>query len=87
VWGNIAKYTFEILPDLRVPPFHPALILGGLVVAVAANAPPVFGVRREEDVLAIPVKWRPLDLAILALVSLTAGILFLYLMVENLGIS
>lgn len=73
-------------PDVLV---HPALVMGGLVVALALNALPVLrlALRREDDTLVgtvrLQVRGRGLSLLTLGLGAVLLAAITAYLVVEN----
>ncbi|WP_412069339.1 hypothetical protein [Rubrivirga sp. IMCC43871] len=73
-------------PDWLV---HPALVLGGLTLAVAIAAADAFQLRIERGpesvTLRLDVRRRPVALAVLASAALFAAVIAVYLVVENLG--
>lgn len=89
VSANILKYELNALPGLRVLSIHPAVLLGGLVLAVVLNLWPVLhvGARRTGAVLTIMITLRARlwNLVSLGIAAVTLGTLLLYAVVENIG--
>jgi hypothetical protein len=79
----------KALPELQVHPFHPAVLLGGLALALALNLWPVLavGARRADGEQAITARLRarPWNLVCLGIAGVTLGLLLVYSVVENLG--
>jgi len=68
--------------------FNPAVLIGGLGLAVGLNLWPVVRIRFQDGNLVGTVKVRDsvANLGLIALISLLTGIIFLYLLAENLQI-
>lgn len=68
--------------------FHPAILLGGLVVALGLNLAPVARVSLQDGALVgtLKIRGRLVNLAILAFIGLMLGTIFVYLLVENFEI-
>ena len=89
VTANVLKYELGAAPGLEVAPIHPAILIGGLALAMTVNLWPILrvGIRRTEGELtvAVSVRTRPWNLVIVALAAATLGALLAYAVVENLG--
>jgi hypothetical protein len=89
VSANVLKYELNALPGLRVLPIHPAVLLGGLVLAGMMNLWPLLHVaaRRIDDLLTIIItlRLRLWNLVSLGLAVATLGTLLIYAVVENIG--
>lgn len=68
--------------------FHPAIILGGLVMAAIVNLIPLIRLRIEESALVgiFQISGRLSNLAIVTMVCLLGVLIFVYLLAENLQI-
>ena len=60
VIANLLKYELHALPGLRVLPIHPALLLGGLMLAVMLNLWPLLRLTTSkiDDLLTIIISLR-----------------------------
>ncbi len=89
VIANLLKYELNALPGLRVLPIHPALLLGGLMLAVMLNLWPLLGLttRKIDDLLMIIISLRVRlwNLVILGIAVVTLSTLLIYVAVENFG--
>ena len=89
VIANLLKYQLNVLPGMRVLPIHPALLLGGLVLAGLLNLWPLVRIvtKRMDDLLTIIISLRVRlwNLVILGLAVVTLSTLLIYVAVENFG--
>ncbi len=88
VSANVLKYELNALPEMRVLPIHPAVLLGGLLLAAALNLWPVLhvGARRSSDALTIMITLRARlwNLASFGIAAVTLGTLLIYAVMENI---
>lgn len=65
--------------------FHPAVIVGGLMLALAINLFPIVRVNYQDGVLtgSLMIRDRLLNVGLISCIGLCAGIIFLYLLAEN----
>jgi len=68
--------------------FHPALILGGMALALGLNLIPILKLQFQEGVVTstLTLKGRLLNVLLIASILLFAGVIFLYLLAENIQI-
>jgi len=87
VTSNILKYELGIWPGLLIPPIHPAILVGGVLVALIINTWSILDVKVSKTGRGVRVvaeitarRWN-LIVLILAFVFFVA--MLLYLLVEN----
>ena len=89
VIANLLKYQLNVLPGMRVFPIHPALLLGGLMLAVMLNLWPLLRLTTSkiDDLLTIIISLRVRlwNLVILGIAVVTLSTLLIYVAVENFG--
>ena len=89
VTANVLKYELNAAPGLDVVPIHPAVLLGGLVLAATLNLWPVMRIstRRTADALtfSLTLRARAWNLAVLGVAAAALSALLLYAAIENLG--
>ena len=84
--AGIRAFNNLINYDLLI--FNPAILIGGLVIAIALNLLPVVRIKFQDGSLIgmIKLQGRLLNLGLLTFIGLMATIIFLYLLAENLQI-
>ena len=85
--ANVLKYELGFLPEWQVPLIHPAILIGGVLVAIIVNAWSIFdvGVTRSGRKLniAIGITANAWNLTALILACVFFAVMIIYLFFEN----
>ena len=87
VTSNILKYELGVWPGLRIPSIHPAILIGGVLVALIINTWSILDVKVSKTGRGVRVvaeitahRWNLIALILACVVFVT---MVLYLFVEN----
>jgi len=87
VTGSILKYELGLLQSVQIHTFPPAVLLGGGLLALVLNLYTVIGLKllrtNNACTVNLTVKFKPLNLLVLAVSGLIILTLVSYVIVEN----
>ncbi len=86
---NILKYKIGLFPNMEILTFHPAVLLGGGMIAILLNLWSIFDFRvlHQEDKIWLSFGFtnRPLNIIILGTATVLILVLVSYVALENIG--
>jgi len=87
VTSNVLKYELGFLPEWQVPLIHPAILIGGVLVAIIVNAWSIFDIVVSSSGrklnIAIEITADAWNLTALILACVFFAVMIMYLFVEN----